>query len=125
MNARIGDLAGRGALGQKGQPAPQTRDTHKRPDYLAAVRGLKCCICEAWGEIQRTPTQAHHVFHGRFSGRKTPDIMAIPLCVSHHLGDKSEPDKLAIHRRKESWQRKYGSDHHYSAGTQDRLAHLL
>lgn len=125
MNARIGDLAGRGPTGLKGQPAPQTRDTFKRPDYLAAVRELPCCVCQAWGEVQRTPTEAHHVFHGRFSGRKTPDIMAVPICRAHHTGDMSDPEKLAIHRRKESWQRKYGADHHFTARTQDTLAHLL
>ena len=125
MNARPGNLAGKPPLGQKGQPATQTRDTFKRPDYLAAVRELPCCVCQAWGEIQRTPTEAHHVFHGRFSGRKTPDTMAVPICRAHHTGDMSDPDKLAIHRRKESWQRKYGPDHHFTAGTQDRLSHLL
>lgn len=125
MTARFGNFAGRPPLGLKGQRQPQRRDTGKRPDYLAAVRKLSCCICEAWGEIQRTPTQAHHVFCGRFSQQRTPDTMSIPLCVSHHVGDRSEPDKIAIHRRKESWQRKYGADHHYSAGTQDKLAHLL
>ena len=97
----------------------------KRPDYLAAVRGLRCIICETHGEVQRTPTEAHHVFHGRFSHRKTPDIMAVPICRAHHTGDMSDPEKLAIHRRKESWQRKYGNDFNYTARTQDMLAHLL
>lgn len=126
MNARFGDLAGKGPVGLKGaKPTPQQRDTGKRPDYLAAVRDLPCCICEAWGEVQRSETQAHHVFHGRFSGRKTPDTMAIPLCRDHHQGDGCDQTKLSVHRRKESWQRKYGPDHHYTAGTQDKLARLL
>lgn len=126
MNARFGDLSGRGALGLKGtQPKPQRRDTGKRPDYLLAVRKLRCCICEAFGEPQLSETQAHHVFHGRFSGRKTPDTMAIPLCKDHHQGDGRDPSRLAIHRAKAAWADRYGFDHDYTAGTQDQLAHLL
>ncbi|MFN7004304.1 MAG: hypothetical protein ACK4NW_12850 [Roseinatronobacter sp.] len=123
MTARIGDLAVRGALGLKIRP--QTRDTGKRPDYLRAVRGLACCVCQAFGEQQRSETQAHHVFHGRFSQIKTPDTMAIPLCRDHHQGDGKDPTKLAIHRAKDTWLRRYGPDHEFTAGTQDQLARLL
>lgn len=125
MTARFGDLAGRGPLGPKGQPVPQTRDTGKRPDYLAAVRKLPCCVCQHHGEPQLSETQAHHVFHGRFSARRTPDTMAIPLCRDHHQGDGNDPSRLAIHKAKSAWSDRYGFDHEYTAGTQDQLARLL
>jgi hypothetical protein len=92
----------------------------KDPDYLALVAELPCCICEAFGERQMSRTQVHHVFHGRFSQRKTPDRMAIPLCEGHHLA-QMDTSKLAIHRAKESWRLKYGDDFSYSAATQDKL----
>lgn len=120
MNARIGDLAGRGALGPKGtQFRPQLRDTGKRPDYLRAVRELPCCICVAWGLNQTTPTHAHHTICGRFGQRKTLDILAVPLCWQHHQG----PD--GIHTRKTWWVNQFGPDTDWIAGTQDKLEHLL
>jgi hypothetical protein len=99
-----------------GQKEPREAD----PEYLAKVRSLRCCICEAFGERQETLTQAHHVFHGRFSGRKTPDRMAIPLCEGHHLG-MVERGKLAVHRDKTAWAEAYGEDWEYSAPTQDKI----
>ena len=89
--------------------------------YLAAIHELPCCICEAFGEIQCSKTEAHHVFHGRFSQRKTPDRMAIPLCDGHHQA-KWDKSKMAIHQQKKAWAEKYGFDHEYSAATQDKLA---
>lgn len=89
------------------------------PVYLARVRELPCCICEAFGEPQMTPTTAHHVIHGRFSQHKTPDRMAIPLCADHHqLGGNG---KVALHAQPEEWKRLYGHDHEYIAATQDKL----
>ena len=119
MTARIGDLAGRGPLGPKRAIQPQLRDTGKRPDYLAAVRQLPCCICTAWGFPQTTPTHAHHTICGRFGQRKTPDVQAIPLCWNHHQG----PD--GIHTRRAWWVDQFGPDVDWIAGTQDQLAHLL
>lgn len=119
MTIRIGNLSGKPPLGLK------ARGSGKRPEYLRAVRSLPCCVCVAFGEAQVSETQAHHVFHGRFSGLKTPDTMAIPLCRDHHQGDGNDPSRTAIHRAKSAWARKYGFDHDYSAGTQDQLAHLL
>ena len=95
-----------------------------RPDYLLAVRMLPCCICEAFGGAQTIATQAHHPICGRHSTRKTPDIMAIPLCEGHHQGD-FDTSKVAIHRDREEWVRQYGADTDWIAPTQDKLAHLL
>lgn len=91
--------------------------------YLAAIHDLPCVICDAFGEQQLSPTEAHHVFHGRFSGRKTPNNMAVPLCNGHHTGDKDNT-KLAIHRAKAEWAERYGFDHEYSDVTRDRIAAL-
>lgn len=88
--------------------------------YIAAIHDLPCCVCEAFGEIQLSKTEAHHVFHGRFSQRKTPDRMAIPLCDGHHQA-KWDKSKLAIHQRKDEWGKRYGFDHTYSAATQDKI----
>ena len=91
--------------------------------YIAAVHDLPCVICEAFGETQQSPTEFHHVFHGRFSQRKTPSAMGIPLCNGHHTGDKDDT-KLAIHRAKTKWAKRYGFDHEYSDVTRDRIAEL-
>lgn len=91
------------------------------PAYLSEVRQLPCCICDAFGETQQSPTQAHHVTHGRFGARKTPDRMAIPLCEGHHQGLR-DTSKTALHREHEKWKFLYGEDHEWTAATQDRLA---
>jgi len=67
------------------------------PEHLARVAQLPCCICEAFGERQRSATQVHHVFHGRYDTERAPDRMTIPLCEGHHLG-MFDTSKLAIHR---------------------------
>ena len=93
------------------------------PEYLAALHGLPCVICEAFGMVQTSPTEAHHTICGRFSGRKTPDRQAIALCKCHHQGLRHDRDrtKLAIHRGKESWCAEYGPDTDYIAITQDKI----
>lgn len=107
------NFSNRGPLGPK---APKA---HKDPAYLARVAELTCIVCEAYGEPQRTPTTVHHVIHGRFSQRKTPDRMAIPLCADHHqLGGNG---KVALHNEPTKWKRLYGEDHTYTAIIQDRL----
>ena len=95
----------------------------KDPAYLSLVHDLPCCVCEAYGEIQMSATQAHHTFHGRFSGRKTPDRQAIPLCEGHHQG-LQDTSKLAIHNNKKTWAVKYGFDHEFIAATQDKIERM-
>ena len=118
MNARIGDLAGRGPLGQKGERLHEAkRPDGKDPAYLAAIHKLSCCICSAWGIAQQTPTQAHHTICGRYGQRKTPDRQAIPLCRAHHI--TGEGGLIAIHQSKSAWVSEYGNDVDYIAITQD------
>ena len=97
--------------------------TKKHPAYLKAVRELPCVICEAFGEIQTSPTTAHHPICERYSFAKVPDREAIPLCDGHHQGDR-DTSKIAIHRGKETWVSKYGSDREYIAITQDRIGRM-
>lgn len=98
----------------------------KDAGYLVALHYLSCCVCDAFGLIQTSPTDAHHVICGRFGERKTPDRMAIPLCKCHHQGLRGDRDKskLAIHKGKESWVAAYGPDYDYIAQTQDRVERL-
>lgn len=90
------------------------------PDYIADIHDQPCCICEAFGELQLSPTQAHHTICGRFSSDKTPDYSAIPLCEGHHLGH-FDNSKLAIHSGKASWVSKYGPDTDWIKPTQDKI----
>lgn len=108
------NLAGLPPLGLKADKAASD------PVYLAKVRALPCCICEAFGEPQLSATTAHHPIHGRFSQRKVPDRMAIPLCDGHHQGS-FDGSKTAVHREPTKWKRLYGEDHEFIAATQDRI----
>ena len=112
------NLANRPPLGLK-QPKPE-----KRGDYLQAVRGLPCAICEAWGMQQLSPTTAHHPICGRYRTLKGADDTAIPLCDGHHQGD-FDTSKIAIHRERAAWVEWFGPDTEYIDVTRDKLAHLL
>lgn len=94
----------------------------KNPAYLARVRELPCCICEAFGMLQLSPTTAHHPIHGRYSAAKRPDCTALPLCDGHHQGT-FDTSKVAIHRRPSYWRELYGPDTDYIAPTQDKLGY--
>ncbi|ARC90360.1 hypothetical protein [Rhodovulum sp. MB263] len=108
------DLSARGPLGLK---APRVPDD---PDHLARIRSLPCCICAEWGLPQLSPTQAHHCIHGRFSTRRAPDCMAIPLCEGHHQG-LLDGSKLALHQAPSRWRRLYGNDTDWISWAEDRL----
>lgn len=105
------------------KPDPQKGE----PEYLALVRQLPCCICEAFDEgAQSSITTAHHPIHGRYSGKTRPDSTAIPLCDCHHQATwGGTPGKLAIHKGKESWAERYGEDMDYVAQTQDAIAEMI
>lgn len=92
----------------------------KDPAYLARVRSLPCCICEAWGFVQLSDTTAHHTKCGRYGTRRTPDRQVIPLCDGHHQGDW-DASKIAFHRDQTLWAENYGPDTDYIAATQDAL----
>lgn len=98
---KMADLTGRGPLGQKKPKAE--RGTVKAREHLSRVKQLPCVICRKHG-----PSDAHHVFCGRFGSSKASDFEVIPLCKAHH---QEGPD--AIHNCKASWVEKYGEDHKY------------
>lgn len=104
----------RGPLGQK-----QKRDG-KDPEYLAKVAELPCVICVEFGMIQTSPTQCHHPIHGRFSTRKTPDRMVIPLCEGCHQGN-FDTSKVALHRQPSKWKRLYGNDYDWISWVEERV----
>ena len=112
MTRHPGNLAGLGPMGLK---QPKVAD----PGYLAKVRALPCVICVEWGLPQTTPTEAHHVIHNRYGQRKSPDNMAIPLCVDCHRNGGG--GRVAIHREPQKWRRLYGPDHSYSARVRDMI----
>lgn len=93
---------------------PKKPKAKKSPKFLDEIRQRKCIICETFHEPQMSPTFAHHVIHDRFSGSKTPDHLAIPLCEGHHQGfwDRS---KIAIHQSPKKWRDLYGPDWSYSS----------
>lgn len=100
-----------------GQKQPKAKPD---PAYLRKVRSLPCCICEAWGYEQTSPTTAHHVIMGRYGNVKTPDRAAIPLCDGCHQGT-FDTTKIAIHREPELWRATYGPDTDWTAPTQDKI----
>lgn len=112
------NLARRPPMGQKAPPPI------KDEEYLDRVRELPCVICEAYGFIQRSPTEAHHCKSGRYSQAKRGDDWAIPLCHSHHhkLWDiPGDADKIGFHNAQKTWESLYGPDHEYIPITKDKL----
>lgn len=81
--------------------------------YMQAVKQLPCVVCGA------RPCDAHHCFHGRYSGAKASDFDVIPLCKWHH---QDGPE--AIHRIKRTWAEKHGPDHSYINQTRHNVAAL-
>jgi hypothetical protein len=104
-----------------GQAIYQKQDKHSDdPKHIARVRAMNCCICEEYGLPQLSATQAHHCIHGRYSTRRTPDRMAIPICEGHHQGD-FDTSKVALHREPAKWKRLYGPDTNWISWVEARL----
>lgn len=81
--------------------------------YMGAVKRLPCVVCGGG------PCDAHHVYHGRYSGRKTSDLDVIPLCKwDHQDGPES------IHRDKAGWMERNGPDWGYIEQTRRAVAAL-
>lgn len=89
--------------------------------HMARVRSLPCIICQEWGMRQTTPTETHHVIHGRYGTRKAPDTHTIPLCAEHHR-ESADPAKVALHAEPSKWKRLHGADHEWLAKIHDMLA---
>lgn len=108
MNARFGDLAGKGPMGLK-QPKP-ARGTKAAREHMARVAALPCVCCGAH------PVEVHHCISGRFGQRKASDFDTIPLCYPHHRG------AAGIHTNKAEWERTFGPDTDYLPVVRDMLA---
>ena len=95
-----------------GQPiTPKPEKAKRDPVRLGRVKQLPCVICKA-----PPPSDAHHCISGRYSQRKAPDSMTIPLCKQHH---QQGPD--AIHNDKAGWIERNGNDFEYLAVVADML----
>lgn len=96
-----------------GRPIPQKpRRPKADPKRLDRVRAEDCIICQMFGEIQMSPTMAHHPIHGRFSQLKSPDAAAIPVCDGHHQANFDD-SKIALHQSPDEWKDLYGRDVDY------------
>lgn len=88
--------------------------------HMARVRSLPCIICLEWEMPQNSPTEAHHVIHGRYGTRKAPDTATIPLCAEHHR-ESADPAKVALHAEPKRWKQLYGEDHDWLPKIHDML----
>ena len=102
----------------------KTRRPASDPRHLERVRSLPCCICTEYGLPQNSPTQAHHCIHGRYSSKKAPDCMTIPLCEGHHQG-LFDTSKLALHQGPSRWRREYGPDTDWISWTEEALGRMI
>ena len=80
--------------------------------HMRRVKQLPCVICD-----MPPPSDAHHVFHGRYGNRKPSGYSTIPLCKECHTDGP-----LAIHNDKAGWAERNGFDHEFIAVTADMLA---
>ena len=65
----------------------------KTKDHMGRVKELPCAVCGASG-----PSDAHHILEGRTPGRKSPDMLCIPLCKSCHQDGHN-----GIHGNRRMW----------------------
>lgn len=99
MNARVGDLAGRGPIGPK--PDKPIRGTAASKAHMKRVKKLPCVVCGKSG-----PSDAHHVISGRYGSAKASDFETISLCKAHH-----QHGPYAIHQDKTAWEEANGPDY--------------
>lgn len=62
-------------------------------NHLLRIKEMDCSLCGASG-----PSDAHHILEGRCPGRKSPDMLAIPLCKDCHQGSRN-----GIHGQRIMW----------------------
>lgn len=108
-----------------GRPIPQkSAKVGPNTAHLDRVRDLPCVICYEFDMRQNSPTEAHHCKSGRYSQRRTPDCMAIPLCHSHHHKLRAYPGdegKVGFHNAQDTWEAMYGEDTHWISWVDERL----
>ena len=77
--------------------------------HLALIHDIPCGLCGA------VPVEAHHILAGRTPGRKSPDALAIPLCVDCHRGQNG------IHGDRNMWRIMKKSELDILAETYEKL----
>jgi len=60
--------------------------------HMQRVKELPCSLCNA-----PAPSSAHHILEGRTPGRKSQNLLVIPLCFDCHQG------KSGIHGDRSLW----------------------
>jgi hypothetical protein len=102
------------------KPAPKKAD----PVHMGRVAKLPCVICWEFDMRQNSPTEVHHCKSGRYGRNRSPDIMVIPLCHSHHHKLRPYPgdeDKIGFHNAQATWESEYGEDHEWLSWVEARL----
>lgn len=61
-------------------------------NHLLRIKEMDCALCGQHG-----PSDAHHILEGRCPGRKSPDMLAIPLCKTCHTSS------IGIHGNRSMW----------------------
>lgn len=62
-------------------------------NHIERVKSLPCSVCGA-----PAPSDAHHILEGRTPGRKSSNLLAIPLCKSCHQDNRN-----GIHGQRAMW----------------------
>ncbi|MFH5773551.1 nuclease domain-containing protein [Paracoccus sp. NGMCC 1.201697] len=93
MNARFGDLAGRGPLGIKSE-APQKRTRRTNPDQCDAIRksarGEECTLrSSVCNHDPETTVFCHIRLPGDGMGRKPPDYFGFYGCSACHAAQEA------------------------------------
>lgn len=109
MNARFGDLAGRGPLGPKLGKGKTRRDskTAEEQRHMAAVAMLPCLVCGA------RPVEVHH------EGFPRSNLRVLPLCPRHH---RREYGPQAYHYNKRAFYDAHGTSQELLDRVQAMLA---
>ena len=82
--------------------------------HITRVKEMPCSVCGTAG-----PSDAHHILEGRTPGRKSPDMLVIPLCKDCHQGSHN-----GIHGMKAMWNVMKVSELDCLADTITKIAYL-
>tara|TARA_R110000772_G_scaffold268373_1_gene395180 strand:- start:1144 stop:1497 length:354 start_codon:yes stop_codon:yes gene_type:complete len=102
------------------KPPIELRNGHKDEKHRKKIIALPCIACKNAGLKQFYPTRGHHKM-GHGGGKKSSDLLMIPLCVLHHDNEfiirESDRHKL------ETWSIHYMGPKKWGEvwGTQDEL----
>lgn len=55
-------------------------------DYMGKVKSIPCVLCALLGQIQETPTCAHHIREEQGTSQRASDWLTVALCHACHQG---------------------------------------